>query len=129
MGRRGVATEDVRDLYLEERDPAVEYGRMAKNWRANVVRISVHPSTWKYHKDETLALLEEHVQAATSAGLFVIVDYHVIGFPDGYYQPVPPEWGFQPRAHAHYRGTAKTFGNKFRSRFLEGRELHSTAWC
>jgi hypothetical protein len=263
---RGVATEDVYDLYLEGRDPEAEYARMANNWRANVVRISVHPSTWRYHETETLALLEEHVQAATSAGLFVIVDYHVIGFPDGYYQPVPPEWGdppdlydsdfalatdfwdtvsteiqdgrvmfelwnepvneeelppsdpdssqwsqlkpyfedlistirangsesvilatgnhwaynlkgikddplddpntaytwhvyaghegndpsrwaaaldglhtvkpvvvtewgFQPRAHAHYRGTAKTFGIKFRDRFLQGRGLHSTAWC
>jgi endoglucanase len=262
----GVATEDVYDLYLEGRDPEAEYARMANNWRANVVRISVHPSTWRYHETETLALLEEHVQAATSAGLFVIVDYHVIGFPDGYYQPVPPEWGdppdlydsdfalatdfwdtvsteiqdgrvmfelwnepvneeelppsdpdssqwsqlkpyfedlistirangsesvilatgnhwaynlkgikddplddpntaytwhvyaghegndpsrwaaaldglhtvkpvvvtewgFQPRAHAHYRGTAKTFGIKFRDRFLQGRGLHSTAWC
>jgi endoglucanase len=263
---RGVATEDVRDLYLEERNPAAEYGRMATNWRANVVRISVHPSTWKYHRDQTMTLLEQHVQAALDAGLFVIIDYHVIGFPDGYYQPVPPEWGappdlydsdfalatdfwdtvstgiqdrrvmfelwnepvkedelppsdpnssawdqlkpyfeglistirnngsqsvilatgnhwafnlkgikddplsdpdtaytwhvyaghednnpkrwaaaldglhrvkpvvvtewgFQPGAHAHYRGTAETFGNKFRSRFLEGRQLDSTAWC
>ena len=263
---RGVATEDVRDLYLEERNPATEYGRMAERWKANVVRISVHPSTWKYHEDQTMTLLEQHVQAALDAGLFVIIDYHVIGFPDGYYQPVPPEWGdppdlydsdfvlatdfwdtisteiqdrrvmfelwnepvkedelppsdpdssewdqlkpyfedlvstirdngsqsvilatgnhwaynlkgikddplsdpntaytwhvyaghegndparwaaaldglhdvkpvvvtewgFQPRAHAHYRGTAKTFGNKFRDRFLENRRLHSTAWC
>jgi endoglucanase len=264
---RGVATEDVRDLHLEGRDPAAEYARMAEGWRANVVRISVHPSTWRYHESETLDLLKEHVDAATDAGLFVIVDYHVIGFPDGYYQEVPPEWGdppdlydsdfalatdfwdtvsteigdprvmfelwnepvyeedelhpsdpdgskwaqlkpyyeelvtlirdngsrsvilatgnhwaynlkgikddplsdpntaytwhvyaghdenkpqrwaaaldglqqvkpvlvtewgFQPRAQAHYRGTAETFGKKFRDQFLEGRGLHSTAWC
>ena len=42
---------------------------------------------------------------------------------------VVTEWGFQPRANAHYRGTAKTFGIKFRDRFLQGRGLHSTAWC
>jgi hypothetical protein len=41
---------------------------------------------------------------------------------------VVTEWGFQPGAHAHYRGTAKTFGIKFRDRFLQGRGLHSTAW-
>ena len=35
------------------------------------------------------------VQPALDAGLFVIIDYHVIG-PDGYYQPVPPEWGAPP---------------------------------
>ena len=93
---RGVATEDVRDLHLKGRDPASEYASMANNWRANVVRISVHPSTWRYHETETLELLKEHVGAATDAGLFVIVDYHVIGFPDGYYQSVPPEWGDPP---------------------------------
>jgi Cellulase (glycosyl hydrolase family 5) len=213
-----------------------------------------------------LALVKEHTTAATDAGLFVIVDYLVIGFPDGYYQWITPEWGppdlydsdfalatdfwdavstqiqdprvvfelwnepvyeedelhpsdpngskwaqlkpyyeavistirdngsqsailatgnhwaynlkktsrmtrsriptlptpgtttgattrttrtagpprstgctgssrfslprgVEPGANAHYRDTAQTFGNKFRDRFLEGRRLHSTAWC
>ena len=42
---------------------------------------------------------------------------------------VVTEWGFEPNANAHYWGTARTFGNKFRNQFLEGRDLHSTAWC
>jgi hypothetical protein len=42
---------------------------------------------------------------------------------------VVTEWGFEPKANAHYRGTARTFGNKYRNRFLEGGDLHSTAWC
>jgi hypothetical protein len=51
---------------------------------------------------------------------------------DGLHETKPvvvTEWGFQPRARAHYRGTAKTFGIKFRDRFLQGRGLHSTARC
>ena len=263
---RGVAMQDVYDYASEGREVAADYARIVNGWNANVVRISVHPSTWRYHEDDTLTLLQEHVATATGAGLFVIIDYHVIGFPDGYYQPVPPEWGsppdlydsdfdlatdfwdtvsstiddgrvmfelwnepvdeselppsdpnsskwaelksyfdqlvstirgngnqsvilasgnhwaynlkgikddpledpntaytwhvyaghdgndpsrwalaldgldevrpvvvtewgFEPKANAHYRGTARTFGNKFRNRFLEGRDLHSTAWC
>jgi hypothetical protein len=90
---RGVATADVYDLYLEGTDPEAEYARMANNWRVNVVRVSVHPSTWSNHPELVTDLLQQHVQAAISAGLCVVVDYHVIGFPDGYYQPVPPEWG------------------------------------
>jgi hypothetical protein len=37
------------------------------------------------------------------------------------------EWGFQLKAHAHSRGTAKTFGRRCRDPFLEGNALHRTA--
>jgi hypothetical protein len=96
----GVATEDVYNLQVEKRDPAKEYGKLARSWRANVVRISLHPSTWRYYESETLTLHEEHVQNATYAGLFVIVDYHVIGFPHSYYEGVPSEWGGPPKLYA-----------------------------
>ena len=83
--------QDVYDYASEGRDDVADYARIANGWNANVVRISVHPSTWRYHEEDTLTLLQEHDATATGAGLFVIIDYHVIGFPDGYYQPVPPE--------------------------------------
>jgi hypothetical protein len=120
---RGVATEDVYDRYLEGRDPAAEYGRMATGWRANVVRISVHPSTWKDHRNRTLALLEEHAAAATDAGLFVIVDWHVIGFPDGYYQKVPPEWGDPPDLYDSDFALAKDFWDAVSTEIQDGRVM------
>jgi aryl-phospho-beta-D-glucosidase BglC (GH1 family) len=39
------------------------------------------------------------------------------------------EWGFQEHTDESFRGTAKSFGRKFVRDFLEGRHLHSTAWC
>jgi len=39
------------------------------------------------------------------------------------------EWGFQEHTKEPFRGTAKSFGTKFVRDFLEGRHLHSTAWC
>ena len=120
---RGVATEDVRDLHLKGRDPASEYASMANNWRANVVRISVHPSTWRYHETETLELLKEHVGAATDAGLFVIVDYHVIGFPDGYYQSVPPEWGDPPDLYDSDFSLATDFWDAASTEVQDGRVM------
>ena len=39
------------------------------------------------------------------------------------------EWGFQEHTKEDFRGTAKSFGSKFVRDFLEGRHLHSTAWC
>jgi hypothetical protein len=117
---RGVATEDVRDLHLEGRDPASEYASMANNWRANVVRISVHPSTWRYHETETLELLKEHVGAATDAGLFVIVDYHVIGFPTGTISRSRPSGATRPTSTTR---TSPGHG-------LLGRGLHrGTGWA
>ena len=42
---------------------------------------------------------------------------------------VVSEWGFQPDTDKHYRGTADDFGRPFVKEFLEGRGLHSVAWC
>ncbi len=39
------------------------------------------------------------------------------------------EWGFQEHTNEEFKGTAKSFGAKFVRDFLEGRHLHSTAWC
>lgn len=77
---RGIAMGDVTDLPAESNP----YPEIAKDWRANVVRLSIHPGTWRDRKDEALAALTTHVTQAREAGLYVIIDYHVIGFPDGY---------------------------------------------
>lgn len=79
---RGIAMGDVLDL-PSNMDP---YPEIAGDWRANVVRLSVHPGNWRDRKDEALAALARHVEQARAAGLYVIIDYHVIGFPDGYEQ-------------------------------------------
>ena len=77
---RGVAVGDVTHM-RSDIDP---YPEIAKEWHANVVRLSVHPGTWRDHKEQALSALKQHVDVARAAGLYVIIDYHVIGFPDGY---------------------------------------------
>jgi aryl-phospho-beta-D-glucosidase BglC (GH1 family) len=77
---RGIAVGDVTDLPSDV-DP---YPAIAKEWHANVVRLSIHPGTWRDHKDNALSTLRHHVEMARAAGLYVVIDYHVIGFPDGY---------------------------------------------
>jgi hypothetical protein len=71
---------DVTDL-PSDTNP---YPEIAREWHANVVRISIHPGTWRDHKDKALSTLKHHVEMARDAGLYVIIDYHAIGFPDGY---------------------------------------------
>src|SRR5512141_2126199 len=68
-----------------------DYAILARAWHANVVRISIFPTQWK-NMDHTqlLAGLAQQVNAALSNGMYVIISYHVIGWPDGYYQPAYP---------------------------------------
>jgi hypothetical protein len=39
------------------------------------------------------------------------------------------EWGFEPSSGAQFPGTARSFGHPWVKHFLDGRGLHSTAWC
>ena len=77
---RGIAMGDVTHLPSDVNP----YPEIAKEWHANVVRLSIHPGTWRDKKDEAASVLKRHVDQARAAGLYVIIDYHVIGFPDGY---------------------------------------------
>ncbi len=74
---RGIAMGDVTDL-PNDVDP---YPEIAKDWHANVVRLSIHPGTWRDKKDEALRTLQRHVDLARAAGLYVIIDYHVDRLP------------------------------------------------
>jgi len=72
-----------------------DYADLAQNWHANVVRISIFPTQWKNTDGNTdhaalLAGLAREVNAALDNGLYVIISYHVIGWPDGWYQAAYP---------------------------------------
>ena len=87
---RGVALNDP--IQSREGRPTSDYEVIAKDWKANVVRIGIHPLYWKtMPRDKVLARLAEDVDAALRYGLFVIIEYKVIGWPDGYYEI--PTWG------------------------------------
>ena len=68
MRLHGAATEDDYGFYREGWSPEAEYRRMATDWGANVVGTSIHASTGRDQGVKTLALLKEHVGAASSAG-------------------------------------------------------------
>jgi len=90
---RGVA---VGDPLLDRRDqPLSQYILLRKNWNANVVRISIHPFVWRNAHlfggtANVLAWIRRDVDAATGAGHFVILDWHVTGWPDGFAKPSEP---------------------------------------
>lgn len=80
-------------VYVRGERPLSDYEVLASDWRSTAVRISVHPGHWRHQRENALAALERDVAAARAAGLFVIIDWHAIGFPGRYAEPVDPSWG------------------------------------
>lgn len=94
---RGIAMGDP--VYIRAGRSLDDYRVVARDWAANCVRISVHPGHWRYDPALMTHYLDADIAAARAQGLFVIVDWHAIGFPD-HYEPVPPpEWGLPPDAY------------------------------
>src|SRR5882724_12126746 len=93
----GVAVGDP--LYIRKDRPASDYRVIAEAWRANTVRISLHPGHWRADRNRALRSLADDVFAARAAGLFVIIDWHVIGFPGRYAARPEPSWGLPADAY------------------------------
>jgi aryl-phospho-beta-D-glucosidase BglC (GH1 family) len=93
---RGVA---VGDPILARQDrPLSDYRRIARDWHANVVRISLHPSDWEtMPHDQVLATLDREIHAALDNGMYVILDWHTIGWPNGYYEKIRADWTDDPK--------------------------------
>ena len=68
-----------------------DYAALSQEWHANVVRISIFPTQWK-SMDHAILLtgLAREVNVALDSGMYVIITYHVIGWPDGWYQAAYP---------------------------------------
>jgi aryl-phospho-beta-D-glucosidase BglC (GH1 family) len=76
---KGVSFSDPDKL---ERDGQwnLRYFQEAKNWGCNVVRFPVHPPRLNDRGwDEYFALLEQGVTWAEQLGMYVIIDWHIIG--------------------------------------------------
>jgi len=90
---RGVG---VGDPVLERMDHSLShYGTLRQKWNANVVRISLHSYVWRNAqlfggRSGVMERIRQEVDAATEAGLFVILDWHVTGWPDGFARPSDP---------------------------------------
>ncbi|MBI3556440.1 MAG: cellulase family glycosylhydrolase [Deltaproteobacteria bacterium] len=89
---RGVGVGDV--VSGRAKRPLSDYCTIAGDWNANVIRMGIHPGVWK-HTDHKAVLLElkRNVDAALAEGMFVIIDWHVIGWPDGYSETPDEKWG------------------------------------
>lgn len=87
---QGVAVGDP--LLARKGRPLSDYKKIARDWNANTVRISIHPGTWRqFGREKFLASLQKNVDAALKAKLFVIITWQAIGIPDQYTQAAHDE--------------------------------------
>lgn len=88
---RGVSIADPHALGKDFRKEHFE--RLAREWKANCVRVPVHPGSWKADPARYDAILDQAVEWGRELGLYVIVDYHAIGNPKtGKAQDNKPEY-------------------------------------
>lgn len=119
---KGVAVGDPG--YYDEvtkRCPDVDYRWLVDDWHANTVRISVSPGYWKHYHDKEFLALKRHVAAALDAGLFVIIDWHAIGWPDGYLERVKEDSGDPADIYDTSMTLAKSFWRTAATTFTDPR--------
>ncbi|MDD5071550.1 MAG: glycoside hydrolase family 5 protein [Patescibacteria group bacterium] len=123
---RGVAVGDPYSRQNTYRRTTGDYITIGRDWGANVVRLSVHPS---YQKDEKRVkkILSDEVAAARDNNLFVIIDYHVIGFPNGWYKPWP-EGGKEGHSYDSNFRTAMDFWKSIAVEYRDDQGIIFEIW-
>ncbi len=108
--------------------PPSDYTRLAEDWGASVVRLSVHPGVWLNRGHEVLARLDDEVAGARRAGLSVIIVWHAIGWPDGPEEGPPSYWGMPERSYATDLSLAHDFWNQAARRYASDDSIIFEIW-
>lgn len=124
---RGVCTGDAI-LAREGRGPD-DYRRLVDDWNINVARIGMAPTTWR-NVDRKLALdeLDREVQGILDAGAFAMIDWHTIGWPDGYYQ-IPTWEGGVIDTYDSSMTLAMEFWKEMARRYGQDGRVIFQLWC
>ena len=73
---------NIRDPHNLEKDGrwTLAHFQEARNWGANVIRLPIHPESWRERGEEAyLQLVDQAVDWANELGLYLILDWHSIG--------------------------------------------------
>ncbi len=76
---RGMSISDPDKIY-KEGHWQIEYFKKAKEWGAKIIRIPIHPASWReMTPPEYLRLLDSAAEWCTDLGMYIIIDWHSIG--------------------------------------------------
>lgn len=134
---KGLNTSDPERLSNLGHWDSIYFGEM-KNWGANVVRFPVHPTAWRRQgKDKYLAILDQGVQLAKEAGMYVIIDWHSIGNlrtemyqADSYETTRKETFEFWRSMAKHFKGnTTVAFFELFNEPTIYNGQLGTCSWA
>jgi len=125
---RGVAVGDP--ILARDGRPLSDYQRIARDWHANVVRISLHPALWKHKPHpQVLDILAREINAALDNGMYVILDWHTIGWPNEYYEKIRKDWDDDlPDLYDSNFDLAKSFWDEASARFGKDHRIIFELW-
>lgn len=115
-----------------------EYFEEMKNWGANITRFPVHPRAWRAQgKENYIKLLDQGVQWAKEAGMYVIIDWHSIGnlrnemYQHEMYETTKKEtFEFWRAIASHYKdNTTVAFLELFNEPTVQNGQLGSCTWA
>jgi hypothetical protein len=111
----GVAVGDP--IYIRAKRRFSDYGEIARVWRANVVRISLHPGHWRADPVKSFKAMARDIEVARAEGLYVIICWHAIGFPGRFQETPDPSWGLPADAYRSDEAMATAFWSEMAASF------------
>lgn len=122
---KGMCVGDV--LLARNKNRNADYHTIRDTWKANTVRIGVAPSSWKHDRAQALADLQSEVTAALNEHMFVIIDWHTIGWPNGYFEKAGP--GDDPDLYDSSFSLATNFWQKMATEYGNDGRIAFQLWC
>lgn len=122
---KGVCVGDV--LLARNRHRDADYQTISQTWKANVVRIGMAPSSWKHDRAAAWADMQDEVAAALAQHMFVIIDWHTIGWPNGYYEHAGP--GDDPDLYDSSFPLATSFWQTVADTYKNDGRIVFQLWC
>lgn len=123
---RGVALGDC--LLTRSHRPASTFTLLATDWRASLVRLSVHPGLWRARPSEVVAAIRVAVSAALEEGLRVILDWHAIGWPGKAFEQPDPAWGLPSDLYDTDPALAFAFWSEMATLYGDRRDVLFELW-
>jgi len=82
-----------------------------RKWGPGIVRVPIHPQPWRENERRRLAILDQAIEWIAKRGMYVILDFHSIGF-------LPSNW-YEGRSYVTTEEEIKEFWSTLSGRYAD----------